>query len=418
MLETGENLFRREALAAKRIRLEGEVLLIKPISAHAIIGILTLSMVGLVVLMTTGRYARTEQARGVLVTDLDLAKIVALRPGIVTRLAVAEGQLVRRGQLLASVNVDLQYAEGGSAIEEGLASLKEQQSIARNQVAVLHKRGTSERAALKAAVASAHAQSQNIRSQIENQRALVHSLESAFERYKPVAQKGYISQTQMDTREQQILTARQQLQQLQRQLLIADNTAQEASINTIKSTTEEESQKNLIYSTSKELDAKRSQLKIQRSYIITAPLDGYISNLQTGIGKAVDANLPLLTVVPRKARLHANLFVLSRAIGFLRAGQEVRLLYDAFPYQRFGSFKGTVAAVSRTAIDGRQVDAPFRIEEPVYKVSVIPHDQEMRDNENKALLRPGMTLTANIVLERQTFLQWLLQPLNSTLIRS
>lgn len=44
------------------------------------------------------------------------------------------------------------------------------------------------------------------------------------------------------------------------------------------------------------------------------------------------------------------------------------MLYDAFPYQRFGSFKGTVRSISRVALDPRQIDAPFKIEEPVYRV--------------------------------------------------
>jgi hypothetical protein len=44
--------------------------------------------------------------------------------------------------------------------------------------------------------------------------------------------------------------------------------------------------------------------------------------------------------------LQAEIYIPSRAIGFVKPGQEVRLLYDAFPYQRFGAYRGRVVAAS------------------------------------------------------------------------
>ncbi|MGK3796914.1 hypothetical protein, partial [Enterococcus faecium] len=85
----------------------------------------------------------------------------------------------------------------------------------------------------------------------------------------------------------------------------------------------------------------------------------------------------------------------------------------AFPYERFGSFKGTVRAVSRVALDPRQLDAPFKVDEPVYRVSVTPEKQRVNGYGEVVKLQPGMTLSANIILERRSFLEWILEPLNS-----
>ena len=57
-----------------------------------------------------------------------------------------------------------------------------------------------------------------------------------------------------------------------------------------------------------------------------------------------------MTLVPAGARLEARLFGPSRSIGFVRPGQRVLLRYEAYPYQKFGSYEGVVKSVSRTTV--------------------------------------------------------------------
>jgi membrane fusion protein len=108
----------------------------------------------------------------------------------------------------------------------------------------------------------------------------------------------------------------------------------------------------------------------------------------------------------------------SRAIGFVRPGQEVRLLYDAFPYQRFGSFAARVETISRQAVAGQETNAPFKIDEPVYRVIVVPDRQQVNAYGQRVGLQPGMTLAANLVLERRSFLDWVLDPVRAVTNRT
>ena len=374
-------------------------------------------MIGLATWVATGRYARTEISKGMLVTDVETAKIIALHPGIVTRIAVIEGQTVRRGQLLATVKVDQQYAEGSSAAQEGLNAINAQQQLGTLQVVAAQVRGRSERVGFAANIASSRAQYTNVQGQIAIQKSVLASLINTYERYKPIAAKGFISQTQMDVREQQILGARQQLSQLQQQLIILETSGAEAAAQLGKSEAEEDTQANSARSSVEGFRAQRSQLRAQQFYVLAAPIDGVVTALQSGVGRTVDASVPLMTVVPAEAVVHADLYAPSRAIGFVHRGEEVRLLYDAFPYERFGSFKGTVRAVSRVALDPRQLDAPFKVDEPVYRVSVTPDAQRVNGYGEAIKLQPGMTLSANIILERRTFLEWILEPLNAVMKR-
>lgn len=411
------SLFREEALQAREVRLDGEVLLSRPLRAHAIIGLLTCSVAALAAWVGVGHYARTETARGVLATDAEIAKIMATHPGIVTRVAVTDGQQVRQGAVLATILVDQRDAEGNRATEESLGVLQSQRRLGARQLAALHTSGGSERLGLAATIASAESQYVNVEGQVAVQETALKSLEDAFERYKPIANKGFISQSQMDVRQQQIFSARQQLAQLRQQLITLNSSRSEAMARLHKSKADEDEQASNARSALEGLRAEQARLKAQQAYVLTAPIDGVVTALQTGRGRVVDVSMPLMTIVPDKAAVHADLYAPSRAVGFLKTGDEVRLLYDAFPYQRFGTFKGTVRAVSRVALDPRQIDAPFKMDEPVYRINVTLEHQKVTGYGEQVHLQPGMTLSANIILERRSFVQWLLEPLNAVMKR-
>lgn len=399
------------------MRLQGEILLARPLRAHAIIALLTCSMVALASWVGVGRYARTEAAKGILVTNAEASKIIALRPGVVTQLSVVEGQFVHKGQILATVQVDQDYAEGNRASQEGLNAVQAQRQLAARQIGSMQHRGQSERVGLVAAMTNARQQYIDVQGQIVIQEQLVQSLQTTLERYRPVVEKGFISLTEMDRRQQELLTARQELGRYRQQLTSLQADQAKASAALSQSHAEEETQTGIAQSSVEGLRLQQSQIRGQQAYVLTAPEDGIITALQSGVGRTVDATVPILTIVPKNAVLHAELYAPSRAIGFVKPGEEVRLLYDAFPYQRFGSFKGRIQAISRVALDPRQIDAPFHIEEPVYRVSVVPDQQTVSGYGERVKLQPGMTLSANIVLERRSFAAWLLEPLNAVIKR-
>ncbi len=395
------------------MRLEGEVLLSRPLRAHALISLLAASMLALAVWITTGSYARTEVAKGQLVTNAQTAKIIALHPGIVTRIAVADGEAVRKGQVLATIQIDQPYAQDARATQEGLNSLRVQQQLRARLVNTARQRGLSERLGYSATIESSSAQYDNVVGEVAIQSKLLQTLENTYQRYRSVAEKGFISQVEMEKREREILVGRQQLARLQQQLLTLRNNGAQAAAQIRKSQAEEEAEVSSARISAEGLRAQQSQLKAQQSYVLIAPIDGVVTALQVGVGQTADASVPLMTLVPRQAVVHAEVYAPSRAIGFVRPGQEVRLLYDAFPYQRFGSFKGVVQSVSRIALDPRQVNAPFKIDEPVYRVSVVPQQQQVGGYGELIRLQPGMTLAANIVLERRSFLHLILEPLSA-----
>ena len=115
-----------------------------------------------------------------------------------------------------------------------------------------------------------------------------------------------------------------------------------------------------------------------------------------------------MTIVPPGAELQAELAVPSSAIGFVEAGQEVSLAIDAFPYQRFGTVKGEVLTVAESALSQQGANGAVVA---VYPVRVKLNADAVTAFGRSEPLISGMTLSARIVTEKQSLLEWLFEPL-------
>jgi membrane fusion protein len=141
-------------------------------------------------------------------------------------------------------------------------------------------------------------------------------------------------------------------------------------------------------------------------------MGGRIAALPVSGGQPVSAGATLAVMTPVEGRLEAELLAPSRAIGFIREGQEVRLQLQAFPYQRFRTLAGKVKSVSGTVIGPSDVSIPgLSVHEPVFRVRVSLAAEEIMAYGQSHPLQPGMLLTAEVVLDRQNLLRWLFDPL-------
>jgi len=247
---------------------------------------------------------------------------------------------------------------------------------------------------------------------------VVASTTTTFDQLQSVVDKGFVSKLEYERRRQLALSTRQDLSRLHQQLASTRADIARTVTEQGRVPLEARSSQMTARSTIETLRQHRTKVEGEASYLIEAPVSGRVTAIQTGVGRAVSGAVPLMVIMPDGARLRADIYVPSRAIGFVRSGQEVRLLYDAFPYQRFGSFTAHVQTISRIAVAGGETDAPFKIDEPVYRITAIPERQQISAFGKPTPLQPGMTLVANIILERQSFLDWLLSPLRAVANRN
>jgi membrane fusion protein len=159
------------------------------------------------------------------------------------------------------------------------------------------------------------------------------------------------------------------------------------------------------------INQRGSDAQGQRSYVMRAPVAGRIALLQAHNGQSVQPQQLQLEIVPDNSPLQAELLIPTRAAGFVRPGQEVRLLYDAFPYQNFGAYTGHIAEISNTVLTKTDTAGPIAPEEPVYKALVQLDRPDVDANGRNAALQAGMLLHAKIILDRRSLARWILEPL-------
>ena len=116
-------------------------------------------------------------------------------------------------------------------------------------------------------------------------------------------------------------------------------------------------------------------------------------------------------LVPSGDELVAELFVPSHAAGFINAGQTLKLKYEAFPFQRFGSQEATVDNVSLTVLTTEETGLPgAAFSEPVFSARGRLAAQTVYAYGTSVPLRAGMLLSADVVVDRRTLVEWLLDP--------
>jgi membrane fusion protein len=249
--------------------------------------------------------------------------------------------------------------------------------------------------------------------QIDLQEQVVASNRQIFEQIAKVVDRGFVSRVEFERRRQALIAAEQQLESLKQQRLSKQLESAQAAAQIAVLPIEAARGRGEIRSQQSALEQQRTQIEGERSYVVTAPISGRITAVQTAVGRVATGQTPMLVIVPQGTILRAELYAPTSAIGFVQPGQETRLLFDAFPYQRFGSFAGKVITVSQTVIDPRETDVPIKLENAVYRISVDLSQQQVTGYGKRIPLQSGMTLNATIVLERQSFLDWILTPLNA-----
>lgn len=137
---------------------------------------------------------------------------------------------------------------------------------------------------------------------------------------------------------------------------------------------------------------------------ITAPLDGIITTLDVrSTGAVTQAGERIATISPTGARLVIEVRVPNKDIAFIEKDLPVKLMFDAFPYQDYGTIDGRVIEVSPDAIADESLGS-------IYKVVVLPERNHIVVRGKAMPLRPGLALTAEIITERKSVLSMLFDP--------
>jgi membrane fusion protein len=414
------SLFRSEAQAGQRTPTVGEIVLVRPVS----LGVLTVAAacmaLAVVMLFALGSYTRRSTVEGVVVPDTGLVKIYALQPGIVLRKTVAEGSRVTRGTVLYAVSTDLQSAAEGrtqAALIEQARLRKRSLLQEMDKTRVLQQ---DARDTLEAKAASLRAELARLDDQLAGQHERAAIAADGVARYKRLLAQDYISTDQFQQRQADLLDQQSKLLGLQRDRAGVQQSLKEAVNEIAGIRLKQQNQLSQIDRNVIEIDQSLIESEARRELVITAPETGVATAVIAEPGQTIDTTRPVASIVPDGARWQVHLFVPSRAIGFVRVGDPVRVRYQAYPYQKFGQYGAHVTSIARTALSTAELstsgmhDASARGGDGAfYRVTAMLDAQTVTAYGKPQPLQAGMALQADVLQERRRLYEWVLEPLYS-----
>jgi membrane fusion protein len=408
------SLFRPEAIDFQnQHRNWGQVVLLQPVSSKVLTWFLAALVAVIVGFVSIAQYARKETVIGYLTPSSGTAKIFVAQQGFVKELHVREGQEVAEGDPLLTIATAQVAANGEDVNATVLEILALQRDVINRQIAGEERRGTSEHERLAAVIKGIESEI----SQLEGQRKIQgHRLKLSEGFVSSAAQlsaKGAMADIELKRREQAALEQKQNLTSLDQQLAARRTQLTESryALEQLPIVTAERIR--LLRTDLSAVEQRAAEVNGRRAYVIRAPTSGRVSTLQANVGQIADPRRMQLEIIPLDASLQAELFFPTRAFGFVRAGQQIRILYDAFPYQKFGTYRGSVLKVSQTILTSNDASGPIALKEPAYRVTATLERPDIDAYGQKIPLRPDMLLKADVILDKRSLMSWLLDPLLS-----
>ncbi|HEX8450343.1 MAG TPA: HlyD family efflux transporter periplasmic adaptor subunit [Allosphingosinicella sp.] len=402
-------LFRAEALRFQSDRLHGEVSLALPLSWQIIGYLLLGALLAAAAFLFLTSYSRAEMVSGAITLDTGVATVAPSRSGVIAALDVREGQRVAQGAPLVRIRAEDDMVGGATASERRRRGLAEQDARLANQGASYEAAAAAERARALAQIDGLATEIGFLDRQIADQQELLKTAVNDLAVVQGVAKKGYVSRRDVEAREASVIQRRQQLAQLEQSRGAKRSELAETQRAIAQSAASAEAQVASAQTARAALVQQLTEAELSQGYVLTAPVGGIVTGVTGRIGQRASPEEPLLMIIPDNATPTAELQVPSVAAGFLAPGQEVRLAVDAFPYQRFGTVAGRIenisaAAAARPLPDGKGTGA-------FYLVTVRLARPWVEAFGRRQPLMPGMSLSARIITERRTLMEWLFEPI-------
>ncbi|RXH16960.1 HlyD family type I secretion periplasmic adaptor subunit [Bradyrhizobium guangzhouense] len=397
----------------------------EPLVARATLWVLVAFLASLVAIMFFTRLDRVVSSVGGKIVPIDAINVLqALDASIIKTIDVREGQQVKAGQLLATLDSTFtsadvtQYKQQVASLEAQV--LRDKAELSNSELVFPDRQDQEFRnyAALQKALyeqrkAQYAAQAGSYDSKISQTEATIVKLKKDDERYgqradiagkiedmrSSLAETGsgsklnlYLSQDnrlellrQIDNTHNSLLEAQHQLESLK-----ADRKAFSEQWNAQLSQD--------LVTTQNSLDTARASydkaVRHQDLVRLTADEPSVVLTLaKLSVGSVLKPGDPFITLMPLTARLDAEIRIASRDIGFLRVGDPCTLKIDAFNYAEHGTAEGKIRWVSEGAFT---VDDNGQPADAYYKAHCSVDRADFRDVPSNFRLIPGMTLTGDV----------------------
>lgn len=379
-------------------------------------------------------------ANGEVVPSGYIKRVQHLEGGIVKKILVKEGELVKKDQALVEMET---IASESSVNELKVRNASLRINIARLSAELEDRETVDFDKDLTANNANLVEQARGLffanREQLQNSlKSQDQLIAQRSQSYKELEVRVRNEKERRDLLKEQIeisksllkddLTSRYQHLELLKQANVLDGSIEENSLAMTRvesALAEQQSKKKELISTYKkgvqaELEKNRQdkeelaermkkfQDSLHRS-VLRSPVDGIVKTLYVVTeGGVVPPGATLMDVVPQDALLIIEAKLSTRDIGYVKVGQTAQIRLSSADAYKYGALEGKVTAISPDTFTGPQGGAPY------YKVSVTTSKTFFSNGNARYMLSPGLLLEVSIQTGERTVLQYIFDPVLSS----
>lgn len=433
MDDRDRNLFRCEVLAEVLDNGYGPIRVAQPMSSWLIALSATVFAVLMLGFVIYGELEKKSVVIGITQPSRGSLAIVAPNGGVLVQRFVAEGTPVRAGQPLFEISTARQSNTGE------LTSLIAQQLRARKTSIEAERRNRGlqddeKRAALSDRLRNLAVEEVELASAIELAGRRRDLGQKSVEQYLSLREVNFASAAQLQEKQENLIDLDSRVSALIRTKVQLQGNR--LSLETERKELSRRSETELMQLDRAEasLAQESAENENRRSSIIVAPADGTLTTITYKAGQGILSGQVLATLVSgpigngEHPELEIHLYVPSRTAGFIAKDQSVFLRYQAFAYQKFGLQRGVVTQVgstpfapnelpmnvATTILSNAQQSTPgLTNNEALYRVTVRPDYQYVRAYGKRHFLKPGMSLSADVIQEKRYIWEWIVDPVRA-----
>ena len=363
-----------------------------------------LYLIGAIIIcgVTWAKFARVEEVThgdGTIISKSREQVIQSLEGGIMEQLDVREGDIVKKGQVLAKIDptrAETSYREAWSKQIGLKATIARLRAEAYSQPLVFPDDVKTVQAVVQQETLAYNARRRALDDSVAALEKSYSLSQKEIGLAEPLAARGLVSEVEL-------LRMRRQANELRSQIVDRRNRFQ-ADANSELTKLELE-----LAQTSETVVGRADVL--QRTTVV-APVYGTVKNIRVNtIGGVIQPGEHIMEIVPLEDQLLVEARIKPSDVAFLHPGQPAMVKVTAYDFGIYGGLKGQVEHISPDTLKDDQKAASGRPDATYYRVLVLTDSSALQAGGKTLPILPGMVATVDIRTGEKTILDYLLKPI-------
>ncbi|MER2496529.1 HlyD family efflux transporter periplasmic adaptor subunit [Vibrio neptunius] len=404
-------MFRKEVFEAKKQSLYGEVILTQPKRLKLICTISCTLMLVFLIFVSQLEYNKKETVRGYLVPEKGVINVFPERDGVIRDLYVSEGDIIHKDDALFMLKTNKSNIDGQSLdlmtikslVDEKAKFIEETETSIRIDDINYFSASKQKKAYTNGLIA--------LNNMIDINKELIESKEKKLIKNKKLLIDGNISSITYDSFREDYLKTLESDARLKFE--VSEQEKELALVQSVLSAHQDniKIKKSKLRRQVDAIDLEIERLRANDQFMQRSFNMGTVSSVQAYPGKRVVSSMPVVTLLPIDSTLVLEVFLPTKAAGFVKKNDDIVIRFDAFPHEKYGVIHGEIMSIDKTLLSSQAMPSSFQSRGEFYLVKATLDKQVIEMDGETLQLKPGLEAEVDIILNKRKVIDWFLDPI-------